>query len=149
MSQQPSLIIHAQYTKDLSFENPRSPILLQIESEPHFNIGIDINTLKLNDNLFEVMLKINVKASYNDEPLFICELAYGGVFTINEVNEDEIQKILLIQCPLILFPFARRIVSDVSRDGGYPPVSLDPVDFYGLYLQKKDQIEALDNVTSH
>jgi preprotein translocase subunit SecB len=142
MESKGNLVIHGQYIKDLSFENPKAPGSFQMESEPTFDIGIDINTGSIGENLYEVVLKFAVKALQTQDPIFVTELEYAGVFSVDMQDKEELEKTLLVQCASILFPFARRIISDITRDGGYPPVSLHPIDFYGLYLQRKHLQEA-------
>lgn len=135
---QKTFMIHNQYTKDLSFENPRIPGTFAIDSEPTFNISIDINTAKIEGDVYEVVLSCTISAKNEDVIMFHISLDYGGMFTINtDGDEGELERLLLVQCPSILFPFARRIIANASVDGGYPPVSLEPVDFYSLYLQKQ------------
>lgn len=143
MEAQGSLVIHGQYIKDLSFENPKAPGAFQMEREPSFEIGIDVTTSVVGEKLYEVVLSFGIKAMDEKEPIFVTELQYAGVFGVDMESTEELEKALLVHCASILFPFARRIISDVTRDGGYPPVSLHPVDFLGLYMQKK-QLEAAE-----
>ncbi len=138
-----SLVIHGQYIKDLSFENPKAPASFQMEREPTFDIGIDVTTNTIGEHLYEVVLKFVVRAMQDKDPVFVTELEYAGVFSVETEDKEELEKALLVQCAAILFPFARRIIADTTRDGGYPPISLHPVDFFGLYLQKK-QLEAAE-----
>lgn len=140
MSIQPegNVIVRAQYTKDLSFENPNSPRIFNINTEPSTNLSIDVNASKLEDKIFEVVLNIYVKSTINEETLFILECDYAGIFETDVTDELELEKILLVHCPTILFPFLRRIISDTTRDGGFMPLMLQPIDFLGLYIQKKN-----------
>jgi preprotein translocase subunit SecB len=134
---QPQLRILTQYVKDLSFENPEAPDSLRGGSAaPAIDIGIDVQARTLSENTFEVVININGKASREDKITFIAELSYGGVFQLNNVAENEREPFLLIECPRLLFPFARRILADTTRDGGFPPLMLDPVDFAGLFRQQ-------------
>lgn len=133
------LVVHGQYVKDLSFENPMAPESFQLNAEPAFEVGIDVKAVSVGENVYEVALEVDVKSSVESKPMFLASLTYAGVFTIHAENEEELEKILLVQCAGILFPFARRIISDVVRDGGYPPLLLHPVDFLGLYMHKKSQ----------
>jgi preprotein translocase subunit SecB len=145
-----TLIIHGQYIKDLSFENPNAPTSFQMEQEPAFEIGIDVNTAGVGENIYEVSLNLVVKALQDTQAIFIVELKYAGIFTVIMPSPEDLEKALLVQCASILFPFARRIISDVTRDGGYPPVSLHPVDFLGLFMQKKQsESEAPPANTNH
>lgn len=141
ISVQDNLIINAQYTKDLSFENPQTPYSLLNNDTPNINIAIDVRADNIRDNIFEVVLNVSIKAT-TEIVIFVIDLSYGGLFTINDqasLNEKEI--ILLVNCANILFPYVRRIISDTTRDGGYPPLMLAPVDFMGLYYQKKKDTE--------
>jgi len=129
--------IHAQYVKDLSFENPRAPASLQPQSEqPKIEVNVDVQAAKVAENdLYEVTLRINASGTAASEQLFLVELTYGGLFTLKGVPEDSLHPVLLIECPRILFPFARAIVADVTRDGGFPPLLIQPVDFAAMYRQ--------------
>ncbi len=136
-----AVIISAQYIKDLSFESPRSPYSLITQEQPSIDISLDINAQTIHEGTFEVVLSIRADATSKDEPVFIIDLHYAGLFSIE--NEDQIadkEIALLVHCPNILFPYARRIISDTVRDGGYPPLMLAPIDFMGLYQQKKNQL---------
>ncbi len=132
-----SVIINAQYIKDLSFENPKSPASLILEDQPQIDVSLDVAVKALQEQVFEVVLNIQVQSSIKGESLFIIDLHYGGVFTLDTQDISEREMTLLVYCPSILFPYARRIISDISRDGGYPPLMISPIDFMGLYSQKK------------
>ncbi len=137
---QPRLSILTQYVKDLSFENPRAPMgLAPGQPRPEIQIGVDVGAKAMGEGHFEVVLQINIEAKSGDTPFFLMELAYGGVFALANIPEDTVQPLLLIECPRILFPFARRIVADVTRDGGLPPLLLDPIDFATLYRRRMMQ----------
>ncbi|MEO1066850.1 MAG: protein-export chaperone SecB [Pseudomonadota bacterium] len=142
-TEQPSLNALAQYIKDFSFENPRAPASLQAQSEsPNINIGVNVNANPLNDNDYEVMLKIEADAKTGEEVLFSAELLYAGVFRITGVPKENIHPIVLIECPRLLFPFARQILAEGTRNGGFPPLMIDPVDFAGLYRQRIAEAQA-------
>jgi preprotein translocase subunit SecB len=131
---EPTLQLIGQYIRDLSFENPGLGMQVQ---RPQIDLSVDLQARRAAEgNQFEVMLKLRVTASDNAKPMFLLELAYGGMFMLNNVPEDSIQPILLIECPRLLFPFARRIVADVVRDGGLPPLLIEPIDFVALYRSK-------------
>ncbi|WP_417469277.1 protein-export chaperone SecB [Maricaulis sp.] len=135
--QPPQLRILAQYVKDLSFENPGAPETLRNAQAPAIDLAIDVQARSLSDGAFEVVLNINAKASReNNDVVFISELAYGGLFQLANIADADREPFLLIECPRLLFPFARRILADATRDGGFPPLMLDPVDFAGLYRQQ-------------
>ena len=132
--QQPTVGIVAQYIKDLSFENPGAPAMMA--EGPQIDLGVDLQARRGDAEHFEVMLKLQVTAKAGDKTVFLLELAYAGLFRIVGVPDDMLQPLLLIQAPHMLFPFARRIVADVVRDGGMPPLMVDPIDFAALYQSK-------------
>ena len=136
----PSVAISGQYIKDLSFENPNAPISLTPQKEaPKIEITLNIEAKGFKDDVYEVTLQATAKATSENNVLFIAELSYAGLFTLSNVSEDQKELVLLIHCPTILFPFARRVLSDVTRDGGFQPLMLEPIDFAALYQQRKDQ----------
>ena len=134
---QPNLQVMGQYIKDLSFENPGAPAGLT--EAPKIEFGVDLQARPFEPEHYEVELKLRVNAKNNDKPLFLLELAYAGLFRLTNIPEEAMQQVLLIQAPLLLFPFARRIVADVVRDGGMPPLMIEPIDFIALYRSKMAQ----------
>jgi preprotein translocase subunit SecB len=133
----PSLLIAAQYIKDLSFENPHAPASLAHESQqPHGDVAIQVKSRHLGDDDYEVILEFNVKATQGDEVAFLVELAYGGVFRVQGFDDATRELAIMVECPRILFPFARRIIADSVRDGGFPPLMLAPIDFLALYQRR-------------
>ena len=146
--QPPNIRILAQFIRDLSFENPRAPDSLGMAGAgPQMDVGVEMNARGRDDGLFEVDLKLSARAGRDDGPLFVVELLYGGVFQITGVGAEEIEPVLLIECPRYLFPFARRIIADVTSEGGFPPFMLDPIDFAAIYLSQKGQLAAGTPVT--
>jgi preprotein translocase subunit SecB len=135
----PNLQVVAQYIKDLSFENPGATT--NLTDRPQIELGVDLNASRLADkDMFEVELKIRVDAKADGRPLFLLEVAYAGVFRLTNVPDIATQQmILLIQAPHMLFPFLRRIVADVVRDGGMPPLMIEPIDFLQLYQARVAQ----------
>ena len=132
-----SLGVIAQYVKDLSFENPGAPNSLRPRTKaPSLNISIQVQPTKLADTDYEVELKIDARATDGDSTLFVIELVYAGAFRITNVQPQDLQPITLIECPRLLFPFARQVLADAARNGGFPPLLLDPVDFVALYRQR-------------
>jgi preprotein translocase subunit SecB len=130
----PPVMIGAQYIKDLSFENPQGPeVLVSMSDSPQVNIDINTSARSLADNVYEVALFIRGEAKSEDKTVFIVELTYGGIVTISNVPEESVQPLLLIEAARHLFPFARSIVADVTRDGGFPPLMINPMDFESLY----------------
>lgn len=137
----PSFGIRAQYIKDLSFENPYAPQSLMGTEKPNIEVNVDIKAQKLQDDLFEMTLHIATRATAEAKSVFLVDLAYAGIFQLANIPEDNIEQVLLIDCPFMLFPFARRVIADVTRDGGFPPLMLEPIDFHGLYMQGRKQTE--------
>jgi preprotein translocase subunit SecB len=136
----PGIRILAQFIRDLSFENPRAPDSLRGgAAQPQIDLGVEMNARSREDGYFEVDLKLSAKAAREDGPVFIVELLYGGVFQITGVSAEDMEPVLLIEAPRYLFPFARRIIADVTSEGGYPPFLLDPIDFAGVYAARKSQ----------
>lgn len=133
-SQMPSLQIISQYIKDLSFENPSMGVNVQ---RPQIEFTVDLQARRLQDNgPFEVVLKMRVNAKQDDKPVFLLEIAYGGLFVLERVPDDVLQPMLLIECPRLMFPFVRRVVSDLISDGGLPPLMIEPIDFAALYRSR-------------
>ncbi len=126
----------AQFIKDMSFENVMAQKGLQGELQPEIAVQVNLDARKRTaENQYEVITKLNItsKAKSSGEPIFVFEIEYAGIFHIEGVPEEQMHPYLLIECPRITFPFLRRIVSDVTRDGGFPPLNLDTIDFLALY----------------
>ncbi|HEY9211637.1 MAG TPA: protein-export chaperone SecB [Ancylobacter sp.] len=132
----PTLQVLTQYTKDLSFENPGAPESLATAGQPQIAIQINVNARPIRDGEFEVELKIDAKAEVQNKTLFALELAYAGIFRVQNVAQETVHPFVMIECPRMLFPFARQIVADTVRNGGFPPLMIDPVDFVTLYRQR-------------
>lgn len=133
----PALNVLAQYIKDLSFENPNAPrSLANPGGQPDVNIQINVNARPLQNEEFEVELKIDGSATVQGTTLFAFDLIYGGIFKVRNVPEQSLQPVVLIECPRLLFPFARQVVAEAVRGGGFPPLMIDPVDFAALYQQR-------------
>jgi preprotein translocase subunit SecB len=135
----PQVAILTQYVKDLSFENPNAPASLQSNESPRIDVNVAVNAKRAGDNVFEVELKITAKAMTGDDVAFIVDLAYAGLFGLTNVPNEALEPFLIIEAPRIIFPFARRIVADSVRDGGFPPLMLDPIDFAALYMAQQGQ----------
>ncbi|MFN5759321.1 MAG: protein-export chaperone SecB, partial [Sphingomonadaceae bacterium] len=121
----PAVGVISQYVKDLSFENPNAPAVFQWQGQPQIDVGFNIGNEQVGDEVYEVSLKINVVAKTEEKTAFQVELVYAGLFGIRNVPEDQLAPILLAQGPAMLFPFARRVLADAVRDGGFPPLMLD------------------------
>ena len=134
----PAVGVISQYVKDLSFENPNAPAVFQWQGQPQIDVGFNIGNEQVGDEVYEVSLKINVVAKTEEKTAFQVELVYAGLFGIRNVPEDQLAPILLAQGPAMLFPFARRVLADAVRDGGFPPLMLDPIDFGALFMQQAE-----------
>lgn len=131
----------AQYVKDLSFENPAAPMSLQGQ-KPALEVGVDVQARGLGVDQYEVLVRIRADAKSANQTVFVCEVTYAGVFMLKNITPENVQPVLLIECPRQLFPFARRVVADLTRDGGFPPLLLDPIDFMTLYRAQAAQQKA-------
>lgn len=139
---QPSMRILGQYLKDLSFENPNAPQSLgPQQTQPDINISVNVNARNLAPSDFEVELHLDAKATIEGKVVFAAELVYAGAFRMENFPQNLLHAAVLIECPRMLFPFARQILADATRNGGFPPLMLDPIDFAGMY-QKRIQQQA-------
>ncbi len=132
----------AQYVKDFSFENPNAPqILNEMNSQPQMSLDVNVLSRNLNENVYESVLKIKLESKIGEKTGFIVELSYAGIFSLpKELSEEQIKLFLLVEAPRLLFPFARAIVSNAVRDGGFPNVTLQPIDFTALYASQRDNV---------
>lgn len=140
--QMPQMKIVGQFIRDLSFENIMSQKPIEGQIQPDIQVQVALDGRKRgDDNQYEVISKFNItsKNKGSEDVLFALELEYGGMFHIENIKEDQLHPYLMIECPRMLFPFVRRIVSDVTRDGGFPPLNLDNIDFVALYRQQLAQ----------
>src|SRR5712692_1995832 len=137
---QPQLAVLAQYIKDFSFENPNAPRSLSpTQSQPAINIQINVGVGQMSESDYEITLKLEGKADMAGTVLFAFDLTFAGVFRLQNVPQQTLQPLVMIECPRLLFPFAREIVANAVRNGGFPPLLLDPVDFVSLYQQRMAQ----------
>lgn len=144
-SGEPVFAVLTQYLKDFSFENPAAPRSLRPrEKSPQIDININVNANPIGDDNYDVVLSLSVKASDDTEILFHVELIYGGVFHIKNIPQEHVMPLVFIECPRLLFPFARQIISDATQNGGFPPLWIDPIDFAALF-QKRLAEEQNDN----
>jgi preprotein translocase subunit SecB len=136
----PNIRILGQYLKDLSFENPNAPgSLAPQQSQPDINIAVNVNARNLGGSDFEVELHLDAKASSAGNVIFAADLLYAGIFRMERFPQNTVNPAVLIECPRILFPFARQIMADATRNGGFPPLMLDPIDFLAMYQQRMKQ----------
>ncbi len=138
-----SLSVLAQYVKDLSFESPGAPNSLRgRDKAPGININVNVNANPLTEKEYDVNLTLSAKASFDKEVVFNVELVYGGVFRIEGFPQEHMLPLLFIECPRLLFPFARQIIAECTRNGGFPPLMLDPIDFAQMFQQKMAEDQA-------
>jgi preprotein translocase subunit SecB len=138
----PQVGVIAQYVKDMSFENPNAPAVYQWQGQPQMDVQFNIGSQLVGQDVHEVVLKIEIAAKATEGTAFQMELLYGGLFALRNIPEEQLQPFLLAEAPRILFPFARRIISEATIDAGFPPLLLDPIDFGGLYMQRAAQQQA-------
>lgn len=146
----PMLFVQHQYTKDLSFESPRSPAIFQemAREAPAVDLAVRVDAHQLGESLFEVILHLEAKALVAGSPAFVLELAYGAVAEINVQDKSYRLPLLEIEAPRLMFPFARNIIADVTRDGGFPPLMLHPIDFAELFQKKQAEAQAASGAQS-
>lgn len=140
---QPAIRILAQYVRDLSFENPRAPEALRAgATSPAIELGVQLDARGREGGVYEVEMKLTAAARREAEPVFQIELVYAGLFQVVGVEQEDLEQVLMIECPRYLFPFARRLIADLSAEGGFPPLMLEPMDFAAIYLARKAQSES-------
>jgi preprotein translocase subunit SecB len=141
--QQAGIHVLGQYIKDLSFENPGAPRSLRAsDKQPSLDVNVNVNAKPQSQTDFEIELKLDARATRGDEILFIVEVTYGGMFQLRNVPAEHVQPLVLVECPRLLFPFARQIIADATRQGGFPPLMIDPVDFTALYRRRLQDAQA-------
>ena len=149
----PQLVMHAQYIKDLSFENPNAAsVLTGNAGQPNVEIGVNVNASRLEDNQYEVLLKITADAKTEEKQLFMLDLTYGGLVTAQGVTADQMNALVMIEGPRLLFPFARASIAHATREGGFLPLNIQPIDFVAVYranldAQRAQAQEDADNQT--
>lgn len=142
MAGQTGIRILAQYIRDLSFENPHAPDALRAsETPPQIDLNVELNARGREDGLYEVELKLTARATRGAETVFHIELVYAGLFQVMGVPGAEMEPVLMIECPRYLFPFARKVIADLSIEGGFPPFMLEPLDFAAIYAARRAQAE--------
>jgi len=142
----PKIGIQSQYVKDLSFENPGAPSsLVATASAPNIQVNVEVQARPLQNESYEVALHITASGKNGQTILFMLDLTYGAVCRVIGVPKESLQPVLMVECPRMLFPFARRVLSDATRDGGFPPLMLSPIDFMALYRQKQQSLAENNN----
>ena len=141
--------VHAQYVKDLSFESPATPdCFIKTLGQPDVQIGVNVTAKRINETLFEVELILTATAKVEEKILFVAELSYAGLMSATNISDNNIQPLMMIEGPRLLFPFARAIMSDTTRDGGFLPLNLNPIDFVALYRNNLPDTEEKENASS-
>lgn len=133
----PMLAVIAQYLKDLSFENPRAPNSFTETAQPSINVDVNVNARPLGQDRYEVEVTVSARALRGQDVVFVVETAYAGAFEIRNIPPEQLEIVLLVECPRILFPFVRQIIADASRNGNFPPLMLEPIDFFTVYQQSQ------------
>lgn len=143
---QPEVRVMAQYIKDFSFENPNAPVTFEMNQtgKPAIDVSVNVGVRKMNDEIYEAELKLKVTGTSKQDDgqemtVYIAELAYAGLIGVRNLADDQLKAYMLIGAPTLLFPFARRIIADATRDGGYMPLYLEPINFEALYRQQQAQ----------
>ncbi|MGQ0664934.1 MAG: protein-export chaperone SecB [Pseudomonadota bacterium] len=134
---EPMLTVNGQYIKDFSFESPHAPaVFANPAAPPQVQVGVDVGARQIGERVYEVTLSINAEAKAAEQAVFVVEIAYAGLFSIPALPPEQLRPLLLIECPRLLFPFARAIIADATRDGGFPPLMIQPIDFAELYRRQ-------------
>lgn len=136
----PAIFLRAQYIKDLSFESPRAPAsIFSLREPPQMDVNINLAAQRLDEKVFELAIQISARAVAEKTTIFLCDVVYAGVLEMQSIPDTAIESTLFIQGAQLLYPFARRVVADLTRDGGFPPLQLEPMDFVALYQQRANQ----------
>lgn len=140
----PALLLRAQYIKDISFENPRAPAsLFSLREAPEMNVNINLGAQKLDENVVELSMQISVRAVAEKTTLFLTDLVYAGVLELRNIAPEQVEQAVFITGAQLIYPFARRVIADMTRDGGFPAVQLEPIDFVTLYNERRPKNEAV------
>ncbi len=133
----PAIFLRAQYIKDLSFESPRAPAsIFSLREAPQMDVSINLGAQRLDDNVFELAIQISARAIAEKTTVFLCDVVYAGVIEMQAIPNEAMEPTIFIQGAQLLYPFARRVVADLTRDGGFPPLQLEPMDFAALYQER-------------
>ena len=145
------LIVHAQYIKDFSFENPNAPkVLIEDLGQPDVEINVSVAAKLIGDEQYEVLLNLGAKAVASETPIFLVDLIYAGLVSPQGVTKDDINPLVMIEGPRLLFPFARALISNATRDGGFMPLNIQPVDFVAVYQHNlEEQSEAAPKTSAN
>jgi preprotein translocase subunit SecB len=136
----PAIFLRAQYIKDLSFESPRAPAsLFSLREAPQMDVSINLGAQRLDEKVFELSIHVSARAVSEKTTVFLCDVVYAGVIEVQAIPDAALESTIFIQGAQLIYPFARRVVADLTRDGGFPPLQLDPMDFTALYQQQRVQ----------
>lgn len=136
----PAIFLRAQYIKDLSFENPRAPAsIFSLKEAPQMDVNVNLGAQRLDEKVFELSIHIAARAVAEKTTVFLCDVVYAGVIEVQAIPDEQLESVMFIQGAQLLYPFARRVIADLTRDGGFPPLQLDPMDFAGMFLQQQAQ----------
>jgi preprotein translocase subunit SecB len=136
----PAIFLRAQYIKDLSFENPRAPAsIFSLREPPQMDVAINLSAQRLDEKVFELAIHISTRAIADKTTVFLCDVVYAGVIEVQNIADDVLESVIFIQGAQLIYPFARRVIADLTRDGGFPPLQLDPMDFTALYHQRQPE----------
>ncbi len=136
-----ALLLRAQYVKDLSFESPRAPAsLFSLREAPAMEVNVSLAGQKLDANVYELTISITVRATHEKSTIFLSDLAYGGVLELQNIPEQNVELAVFVQGAQLIYPFARRVIADVTRDGGFPPLQLEPIDFHAMYRDQRGRV---------
>ena len=139
----PAIFLRAQYIKDLSFENPRAPAsIFSLREAPQMEISINLGAQRLDEKVFELSIQISARAISDKTTVFLCDVVYAGVIEVQSIPDAALEATIFIQGAQLLYPFARRVVADLTRDGGFPPLQLEPMDFAAMYQRRSQQAPA-------
>jgi preprotein translocase subunit SecB len=139
----PAIFLRAQYIKDLSFENPRAPgSIFQLREAPTMEVSLNLGTQRLDAQVFELTIHINVRAVSEKTTIFLCDLVYAGVIEMQGIAEEAFEESIFVAGAQLLYPFARRVIAEITRDGGFPPLQLEPMDFPALFRNQRNQPSA-------
>lgn len=134
----PAIFLRAQYVKDLSFENPRAPAsIFSMREAPQMEVAINLGAQRLDEKVYELAIQIGVRAVSDKTTVFLCDLVYAGVIEMQNIADDQVDATIYVTGAQLLYPFARRVVADLTRDGGFPPLQLEPMDFVSLYQEQR------------
>ena len=133
-----AIFLRAQYIKDMSFENPRAPAsIFSLREAPSMDVSVNLSAQRMDERMFELSMQIACRAVADKTTVFLCDLVYSGVIELQNIPEEDMEQTLFVQAAYLLFPYARRVVSDLTRDGGFPPLQLDPMDFNSMFHARK------------